>query len=41
VTGDRLTATHELNNFGAGDSDLAIFWPKKAEKASKKIVPVQ
>jgi hypothetical protein len=30
-----VTATHELNNFGAGDGDFAIFWPKKVEKASK------
>jgi hypothetical protein len=36
-----VTATHELNNFGAGDSDFVIFWPKKAEKVSKKFGPSQ
>jgi hypothetical protein len=30
-----VTATCELNNFGTGDGDFAIFWPKKAKQASK------
>jgi hypothetical protein len=30
-----VTATRELNNFGAGDGDFAIFCPKKAKQASK------
>jgi hypothetical protein len=33
-----VTATHELNDFGPGDGDFAIFWPKKAEKVSKNSV---